>query len=143
MNYFFCNCFFLRCSTTVVECLSGKPYSCYKITNKHYFNNFSRIREACLTVESINPKHVERSSPSSRIVDATTDLAEISLLCLSQSLFDSIQKISINLYFKMDKQGSFWLLFCSPMEISIAKARPNVSFFHKNVYIFSDYSFNY
>ena len=86
--------------------------------NRHAFGSFSKIHEACLTVESADTKHSRLEKINDKFLnEAVIDVSDIACRCCASV----DQSIGVTFFFRVDKSNLLWLLWCSIPQQQIQK----------------------
>ena len=126
-------------STIVSESLgSSKKYSAIISKNRHAFGSFSKIHEACLTVESADTKHSRLEKINDKFLnEAVIDVSDIACRCCASV----DQSIGVTFFFRVDKSNLLWLLWCSiPQQQIQKKVIPRAINSHDNHTVINDRS---
>lgn len=114
----------------------GRSASLY--INRHAFHKYSKIHEACYTVETKDKSHVERGKLLKQTTDNIIAVTEVARLCLSKFSPGIKRNKELTFYLKPDKAGKLWLLWCFiPFNMPVVEV-VDVSKLIENIVPFSD-----
>eukprot|EP01041_Mallomonas_annulata_P002096 gene2096-4100_t len=88
-----------RVSTTVSESIGRRAFEVCKVVNRHEYRTNRSLGEAGLTVESVDPKHVETKRVSVRTRDRAIDVSEAAMACISNLVGRDLSQELMSFYF--------------------------------------------
>ena len=122
-----------RLCLTTSEKIGTNTFSVSSIINRHEFKNHRNLYEACVTVECVDPKHVNNKKCSIRQRDYVIDLSELIVQSLCSFIGNNYDpKELMTFYFNFDKHGCAYFLwgclYCNDKKRLAESIMKNITF---------------